>query len=133
MRRRRFLLLVVPAAGAAWIALNPPGQFGFCRFAWTTYDCMPHPLGDIQVRADGRTRTVDKTHALSFGDVEWLLEPRPDLLIIAIGWDGVVKPDEEIRAKAGCEVKFEKTAEAIRLYNSTKGARKIAIHLHSTC
>jgi hypothetical protein len=58
----------------------------------------------------------------------------PEILIIGIGWDGIVKVDEKIQKGAGCEVRIEKTGKAIGLFNSLKKQkRKVAIHVHSTC
>ena len=114
--------------------MNPPGRFGICFFGCSTYSCLPRPFSDIQVRADGRTRSVEKTHDLQHKHIEWLLDPMPEILIIGIGWDGIVKVDEKIQKGAGCEVRIEKTGKAIGLFNSLKKQkRKVAIHVHSTC
>lgn len=133
MTRGKIALIVATTLALIWVIVNPPGRFGYCRFAWTTYSCVPHPFGDFQIRADGTTRNVEKTHDLRLEQIAWLLEPKPEILIIAIGWDGVVDPDERIKSLEGCEVKVLKTPDAIQLFNSLKGKKKVAIHLHSTC
>ena len=82
---------------AGWVFLNPPGRFGFCAFGLTTYGCIPRPASDVQVRCDGATRSVEKTHALKLEHVQWLLEPMPSILIIGIGWDGAVHSLEQVK------------------------------------
>jgi hypothetical protein len=128
------LLVVLGALSSLWLAANPLGRFGWSRYALTTFNAWPRVITDIQVRADGTTRHVEKTHDLVFADVEWLLTPRPDVLIIALGWDGVTIPDDRIRGYKGCEVHLLKNGEAIELYNRVKQERRrVAIHYHSTC
>jgi hypothetical protein len=117
-----------------WVLLNPPGRFGLCTFGLITYHCIPRPVSDIQVRCDGATRTVAKTHYLKFSHVQWLLDPVPDILIIGTGWDGVTTPERAITGIKQCEVRLLKTGEAIKLYNKlTRKGMKVAIHIHSTC
>jgi hypothetical protein len=66
--------------------------------------------------------------------VEWLLESKPEVLIISLGWDGVVRPDERIRGHKDCEVHFLRNRDAIDLFNRLKkSGKRVAIHLHSTC
>ena len=117
-----------------WVAINPPGTFGYCRFALTTYGSVPYPALDIQVQSDGRLRFVDKTHDLKFDAIEWLLASGPDVLIICKGWQGVVRVNEDITAIDNCTVEVLKTGEAIsRFRELKKQGKKVAIHVHSTC
>ena len=136
MKKRRviiFLGLIVVCL-VIWILFNPFGRFGWCRFGYLTYNSLPRPLSDLQVRCDGKTRTVEKTHDLKLEDVRWLLEPRPEILIIGDGWDGVVRPREEIKQIEDCEVRIMKTGEAVEEFNKLKRQKKkVAIHVHSTC
>jgi hypothetical protein len=136
MKKKRITIIlgVILVGLVVWLCVNPPGRFGFCSFAYITYNSIPRPLSDLQVRSDGKTRSVEKTHDLKLQHVEWLLEPKPEILIIGTGWDGVTKPSPEIRTIQDCEVRILKTQEAIKLFNRLKrDKRKVAIHLHSTC
>lgn len=129
-------LVVIAVLSTIWLVANPPGRFGWCCFGYTTYGACPCPrlIADFQVRADGETREVTKTHDLTFEQIEWLLEPKPEVLIIALGWDGVTTPDERIREHKGCEIRLLKNKEAIQLFNRLKrSGKRVAIHYHSTC
>lgn len=128
------LLVVVAVLSAAWLIANPPGRFGWCRFGYATYASRPRLVSDFQVRPDGTTRKVAKTHQLSFEQIEWLLDPKPEVLIIALGWDGATAPDDKIREHKGCEIHLLKNKEAIDLFNKLKrSGKRVAIHYHSTC
>ena len=117
-----------------WLACNPFGRFGWCSFGFTIYNAIPRPVTDIQVRSDGKVRTVAKTHDLGMENIRWLLDPLPDILIIATGWDGVTIPRKEIEDLTACEVRILKTREARKLFNQMKkSGRRVAIHYHSTC
>lgn len=119
---------------SVWLVANPPGRFGWCGFAYSTYGACPRLVTDFQVRADGSTRKVAKTHELSFEEIEWLLNPKPDVLIIAAGWDGATTPDDRIREHKDCEIHVLKNQEAIKLFNRLKqSGKRVAIHYHSTC
>jgi hypothetical protein len=134
-RKLVILLVILALLSGAWVLANPPGRFGWCScYALTNYSVWPRLVTDVQIRADGTTRQVEKTHELNFADIEWLLTPKPEILIIALGWDGVTTPDARIRGYKDCEVQLLKNKEAIDLYNRLKrDGRSVAIHYHSTC
>src|SRR5262245_54635390 len=98
------VLVILALLATLWLVANPPGRFGWSCYGYTTYSARPRLISDFQVRADGSTRKVAKTHELAFEHIEWLLDPKPEVLIIALGWDGVTTPDHRIRAHKGCEV-----------------------------
>jgi hypothetical protein len=127
-------LVLCSLLAGGWLFANPLGRFGWCCFGYATYNAWPRPISDFQVRADGSARKVTKTHDLSFEQIEWLLTPQPEVLIIALGWDGVTTPDSRIREYKGCDVRRLKTSEAIRVFNRLKrDGKRVAIHYHSTC
>jgi hypothetical protein len=128
------LLVIVGVLATVWIFANRPGRFGWCCYGYTTYGSWPRPISDFQVRGDGETRKVEKTHELSFEQIKWLLDSKPDVLIIALGWDGITTPDDRIREYKGCEIYILKNKQAIDLFNRLKqSGKRVAIHYHSTC
>ena len=137
MNRKRKLILALATVAVitpVWLIANPPGRFGLCCFSYTTYNALPLPTTDFQVRSDGRMRVVWKTHDLTFDRIAWLLEPMPEILIIATGWDGVTRPDDKILHYKGCELLVLQNKEAIERFNEMKKAgKRVAIHYHSTC
>src|SRR5262245_34311996 len=116
-RKLTTVLVILALVTTFWFVANPPGRFGWSCYAYTTYSACPRPISDFQIRADGRTRRVTKTHDLTFEQIEWLLDPKPEILIIALGWDGVTTSDERIRQYRDCETHFLKNKEAIELFN----------------
>ena len=77
-------------------------------------------------------------HSLCLEDLEWMLERRPEILIIGKGNEGCmavpVEVVEELR-KRGIDVRVAKTREAAELYNelAQKDPRKIGATFHLTC
>ncbi|NOX99487.1 MAG: hypothetical protein GXP30_07130 [Verrucomicrobia bacterium] len=133
-KKRIVIVSAIVVALAGWFYANPPGCFGFCTFACVTYGGIPRLISDLQVRSDGEIRKVEKTHDLKMENVRWLLESKPDILIIATGQDGVTQPSEKIENIQNCEIIILKTDEAVKLYNKLKDEKKsVAIHVHSTC
>ncbi len=136
MRKR---ILVVAAAVlvvlvAAWVALNPCGRFGISNGVLTTYNRVPLPLVDLQVRGDGALRLVGKTHAISAEQLAWLATPAPEVVIIAAGWEGDVRGVARPPALLGTRILTLPTGEALKLFNSLRGQGvRVAIHVHSTC
>mgnify|MGYP001178120462 CR=1 FL=1 len=137
MKPRTKLIVTLVGIGVIstiWLVGNPPGRFGWCCFGYATFNSLPRPVSDLQVRADGSTRKVAKTHDLSFEQIEWLLDTKPEVLIIAAGWEGAAVPDQKIREYKNCEVHILKNNEAIDLFNRLKrSGKRVAIHYHSTC
>ena len=118
---------------AVWFFFNPVAGFGVSRYGLTTYDRLPIPLIDFQVRPNGDFRRVPKTDDISVDTVAWLMESRPDVLIIATGWKGKAVARPQVRDLGGYELHILKTGDALPLYNRlrTEG-RRVAVHLHST-
>lgn len=136
-RRRRKLVVtggVALALIAGWLFYNPPGAFGVCTFGLTTYGAIPRLVSDLQIRCDGEVRPISKTHDLELKHVEWLLDPQPEVLIIATGWHGATQVAPSVMDLTECEVITLPSNEAGVLYNKLKQeGRKVAIHYHSTC
>jgi hypothetical protein len=132
-------ILVVGAVGviiitAGWIAVNPAGRFGMSRDMLTTYNRLPVPFLDLQVRSDGTMRVVGKSHQIATEQLAWLARPEPEVLIIAGGWQGDARAAGPLDDFKGTRVLTLPTGKALELFNSLRerGVR-VAIHVHSTC
>lgn len=137
MRRshRVVLLALLSVAVAGWVIANPSGRFGISRFGLTTYSRMPLPVVDLQVRGDGTVRWVSKSHDLDAKALSWLTnEPKPDIVIVALGWRGAMRTPDKLESSLGTRVIALPTGEALSLYNSLRdGGTRVAIHIQSTC
>lgn len=75
-------------------------------------------------------------HRLTPGDLDDVIAARPDLLIIGTGYSGVMAvPAETLRflEDKGIDVRIQKTTEAVELFNSVQGEKKVIAALHLTC
>jgi hypothetical protein len=93
------------------------------------------PFVDLQVRADGAFRPVFKSHNIDASRLEWLLaNTAPDILIVAVGWEGAARLAEQFRPPKGTRLMVLPTSEGLGAYNSLKAQGvRVAIHVHSTC
>lgn len=135
LKNRKILILVVVAAiFIVWIGLNPIEKFGYHGFGCTVYSAIPFPYFDLKIGPDGIPHTREKSHFVSFDEVdEYLNRDRDIILIIGTGYNGLVKVDEKI-LETKSSVIILKTLEAIKKYNELKDrGENVAIILHSTC
>jgi hypothetical protein len=135
--RKRILVvsgLIVCIVVAAWIAVNPGERFGMSTQMLTTYNRMPLPFVDIQVRSDGAMRVVEKVHKISADQLAWLATSEPAVLIIAGGWQGDARAVGKLEGLRRTKVLTLRTGEALALFNSLREQGvQVAIHVHSTC
>ncbi len=135
---RRSILVVSGAAVVvfvtAWVALNPAGRFGLSRDMLTTYNRAPVPFADLEVRSDGAMRLVGKTHQVGAEQLAWLARPKPDVLIIATGWQGEVRAAGRPADLARTTFLTLPTGQALATFNALRARMvQVAIHVHSTC
>jgi hypothetical protein len=129
-----FAAVFLAMAAGVWFFINPLRGFGVCGRGLTTYEMVPFPWVDFQVRAGGEVRRVPKSHRLLLDDVVWLTENKPETLVVSTGWDGAVDVSPQIvDFLHGYDVRVLKTGDAVALYNNLLAeGRRVAIHLHST-
>ncbi len=75
-------------------------------------------------------------HLFQLADVAEALQAKPDVLVIGTGYSGVMRvPRETVDriAGQGVEVKVERTAKAVEVYNDLEGAKTVIAALHLTC
>lgn len=95
---------------------------------------------DLRIFPDGRIAPKwwrREGHLLQAEDIIDLLDSKPDLLIVGTGASGVMRPAADLEGqlrKAGIEVIFLPTADAVQRYNaSLGGGRRLAACFHLTC
>lgn len=143
MNRKRVLrgcLAVVVVLGVVWVAFNPPGRFGFCRFGPTVYSGIPFPAVDVVVHANGLPGIRgSKAHWVSVEEFDRLIGPRadawPDVVVIGTGYEGRVQVEGGILIRgAGPGVELLPTPQAVWRYNELRAAgKRVAAIIHSTC
>lgn len=75
-------------------------------------------------------------HALHPGDLEAVLDARPEVLVVGEGADGRLQVTPETRRAlraAGIELIAQPTGEACGTYNELRARRPVAAALHLTC
>ena len=126
--------LAVSMVVAGWIAVNPGGRFGMSTQMLTTYNRLPLPFVDMQVRSDGAMRVVEKVHKIGADQLVWLATPEPAVLIMAGGWQGDARVAGQLEGLKRTKVLTLRTGEALALFNSLREQGvHVAIHVHSTC
>ena len=118
-----------------WIIQNPIGKFGYHGFGYTVYSGIPVPYFDLKIGPDGIPQIREKSHFVSFNEVEEYMESQDYeiILIIGTGYEGMVNVDRKILESTSTIIVLE-TPEAIKKYNELKDeGKKVAIILHSTC
>lgn len=134
VRRKALVLGFLAFFLVFWIAQNPIGKFGYHGFGYTVYSAIPIPYFDLKIGPDGFPQVREKSHLVSFNEVEgYLSKNHGVVLIIGTGYEGMVNVDEKI-LESNYRVIVLRTPEAIKKYNELKDkGEKIAILLHSTC
>jgi hypothetical protein len=122
-------LLLVPA-----LSMIYPGKVTYSRFGLTVYGAIPLPTLDITVGPHGGLWFRDKSHFVSIEEVEPLLSPEVDALVIGTGWYGAVQVDPAVEEIEGIEVHVLRTPAAFDLFNEyVSRGRTVVLIAHSTC
>jgi len=123
------VLLLAPLASMAY-----PGRMTYSRFGLTVYGIIPVPVLDITIGPGGGLWFRDKSHFISIDEVQPLLSPDVEVLVIGIGWDSAARVDPAIEEIEGIEVHVLPTPEAFDLFNRCVSAgRRVVLIAHSTC
>ena len=117
-----------------FLSMKCPGKITYSRFGLTVYGCIPIPILDITVGPKGVLGFRDKSHFITLQEVEALLIPEVEIVVIGIGWNDVVKVDEAIRNIEKVKVEILSTPQAYETYNQYKSeGKKVVLIAHSTC
>ena len=123
------MLLLVPA-----LSMFCPRKVTYAQFGLTVYGAIPVPSLDITVSPGGLLWFRDKSHFISIQEVEPLLSPDVEVLVIGTGWHGAVKVDPAVQEIEGIEVHILRTPAAFELFNEmVSSGRRVALIAHSTC
>lgn len=107
------------------------------RFGAVTVDGAAH-TADVLVRGETCTPWRRKRgHAVAIEDLEAVLDPPPEILVLGTGAFGLMRVPAAVRAAIedrGVEVVAKRTAKAVETFNALSDAgRNVAIGMHLTC
>jgi hypothetical protein len=98
------------------------------------YGAIPVPVLDITVGPGGGLWFRDKSHLVTAEEVQRLLSPEVEAVIIGIGWHSAVRVDPAVREIDAPEILTLPTPDAFTLYNQYKSDGKVVVLIaHSTC
>ena len=116
------------------LSMFVPGRITYSCFGLTVYGAIPIPTLDIVVSPSGLLWFRNKTHYVSIDEVSPLLSSHPQIIIVGIGWNGLVRVDDKVTNLEGYEVHILRTPDAFKLFNDFKShGKRVALIAHSTC
>jgi hypothetical protein len=123
------VLLLAPLLSTVW-----PGKITYARFGFTVYGLVPVPALDITIGPHGGLWFRDKSHFVSADEVQRLLTPDVEIVVIGTGWHSAVRVDPAIEQLEGYEVYVLPTPDAFDLYNRcVSEGKRVVLIAHSTC
>ena len=110
-------------------------RISYARFGFTVYGVTPIPIFDMTVNSAGVLWFRPKTHQITRNELESLITPEVEIVVVGIGWNSVAKLTENAK-KIGDSVDLRvlPTPEAFALFNALKAeGRTVVLLAHSTC
>jgi len=107
----------------------------YSRFGFTLYGAMPIPLLDITVNQYGFLWFRTKTHQITREELDALVAPGVEIVIVGIGWDSIAQLTEDAKKiSTMIDLRVLPTPQAFALYNELKSqGRNVVLLAHSTC
>lgn len=126
-------LFVLVALAPAASAVVP--RITYSRFGLTVYGATPIPALDITVDQHGLLWFRPKTHEITRAELDELVAPGVDVVVVGIGWHSIARlTDEAKRLGESVDLRVLPTPDAFALYNALKAAgRNVVLLAHSTC
>lgn len=105
-------------------------------FGSITVDGKHYPH-DVWILADGSIRRRDRDHEFTLNELYFLLEGKPELVMVGTGQSGCVRVDKEaaeLAVKQRVKIIDDITPDALKRYNEAVNAgRRVAGAFHVTC
>ncbi len=107
----------------------------YTRFGFTVYGGIPIPLMDITVDQNGFLWFRSKTHKITREELDALVAPGVEIVIVGIGWDSIAQLTDDAKLiSTKIDLRVLPTPAAFALYNKLKAeGRKVVLLAHSTC
>jgi len=96
---------------------------------------MPIPLLDISVNQHGFLWFRTKTHQITREELDPLVAPGVEIVVVGIGWDSIAQLTEDAKKiSTTIDLQVLPTPEAFALYNELKAqGRNVVLLAQSTC
>lgn len=152
---------VLSAAALNWIVMQLPNKIGvrwvstfffvaivlipmlstarpritYSRFGLTVYGVIPVPVLDVTVNQYGILWFRPKTHQITRAELDAIISPSVEIIIVGIGWDSIAQLTDEAKLVAKTmDLRVLPTGDAFALFNELKAqGRRVALIAHSTC
>jgi hypothetical protein len=123
------LFVSVPMASAAMPRIT------YSRFGFTVYGAMPIPVLDITVNQHGMLWFRPKTHQVTRAELEALIAPGVEVVVVGIGWDSIAQlADAAKQLGDSVDLRVLPTPKAFAVYNALKAKGcNVVLLAHSTC
>lgn len=126
-------LLVLCATIPIMSAVVP--RITYSRFGFTVYGATPVPFLDITINRHGLLWFRPKTHQITREELETLISPSVEVVVVGIGWDSIAQLTDDAKLLGdSLDLRVLPTPQAYVLYNKLKTEGRIVVLLaHSTC
>ena len=128
------VLLLAVAVIAPPVSMLYPGTITYARFGLVVYGIIPVPALDVTIGPRGALWFRDKSHLITREEIDDLISPEVEVVIIGTGWQGGARVEPSVKEIEGPEIRIELTPDAYELYNRLKKEGRVVVLLaHSTC
>jgi len=128
------VLLLAVAVIAPPVSMLYPGTITHARFGLVVYGIIPVPALDVTIGPRGALWFRDKSHLITREEIDDLISPEVEVVIIGTGWQGRARVEPSVKEIEGPEIRIELTPDAYELYNRLKKEGRVVVLLaHSTC
>jgi len=124
-------LFLAPLPISARLRCIPAARFGL-----TVYGMIPVPALDITVDRRGSLGLRRKSHRITREEIEALLAPGVEVVVIGDGWDRAAKVDPEVfELSDRVEIRVLSTPEAFAAFEALSRERRgrVVLLAHTTC
>ena len=107
----------------------------YSRFGFTVFGAIPIPVLDVTVNRHGVLWFRPKTHQITRRELDALLGPDVEVVIVGIGWDSIAQLTDDAKLLSETiDMRVLPTPEAFALYNELiASGRRVVLLAHSTC
>lgn len=107
----------------------------YSQFGLTVYGATPIPILDITVNRNGFLWFRPKSHRITRAELDSLIAPEVEVVVVGIGWDSVAElTDEAMQLGERIDLRVLPTPDAFAMYNALRAeGRTVVLLAHSTC